>query len=193
MTSRERAVYTTLNIHNCIELCRLHRKLMSESRYWDKTRILRTIWQQASPSRFLEWYYNQLFLRLLGSSSTNTDQTLDTIFQVTVSLPDGPHVGYFFGTRSQLASLVNHFLVTGMNGLTLPERSSTDSQQEELSLPSSEELLDASKAESTSEGIDVFGFHIPRQEASDLAKARLRAADFSPPSTHAWSNWRKNL
>src|SRR5882757_1908993 len=127
MTSRERAVYTTLNIHNCIELCRLHRKLMSESWYWDKTRTLRMLCRQVSPSRFLEWYYNQLFLKLLGSSSTSTDQTLDMIFQVMVISPDGLHVVSFSGTRSQLAYQVSHFLATGMSGPILPERSSTDS------------------------------------------------------------------
>jgi len=106
-------LHTTRRGHNCSQLFERHQIEMFVSQLSDKTLIPIEGTPLVLPSQYQGISDGKTIHLHSTPSSESTSPTSDTRFHILVISEDGQHKGCFFGTRSQLASQVDLFLMTG--------------------------------------------------------------------------------
>src|SRR5258708_6207376 len=108
-------LHTTHRGHYCSQLFERYQIEMFVSRLSDRTPIHRPNIALDGHLKFQPISNGKISHPLSTPSSESTLPTSDTRFHILVISADAQHKGCFFGTRSQLASQVDLFLMTGKN------------------------------------------------------------------------------
>lgn len=132
----------------CIELFRAHRNEKHVSRSLAKIRIRRQAMRQERRLRLSLAYGLPIYRQPGNLSPKNMSMTSTSQCRLRVTWSDGLDPVYFSGTRYQCAKLVFLYLVTGLNGKNLTERSLNDSVKRAWFLFSSETLQDDTRSTS---------------------------------------------
>src|SRR6266446_6810053 len=118
-------LHTTQRGHNCSQLFERYQIEMFVSQLSDRTHTPIIDFPLERLFRYHRSLAELTSHPLSTPSSKNTSPTSDTRFHILVISADGLHKECFFGTRSQLASQVDLFLMTGKNTPSSPRRSFT--------------------------------------------------------------------
>lgn len=188
MTSREQEVYVAHNWYNSTKLFERHRMLMSAVRSSAKIRTLRRAWRRVLRSVLPELFPGNGGPTLYGFSWGSTIPTSVYQYRITVTSHDGQHKASFFGTPYQLSKQVNHFLATGLNGISLPEKSLTDYPQKASSSSSSATSLPGILPELIIKRVRLLRRRTHLQGELEQVERRLQAVEYSLKQTGALSN-----